>query len=123
MDDEPKLESKAIDPALVRQTVHDCLQVSSEYGFDCLDLEDDLVQEILDWYDAQVDQLQNDFQAQYPQAGAAQQRLIAVMRKIVPLKRIHVEGVGLEFRRTQVLTHWAEMIYYDCIRKLFVKLL
>lgn len=121
MDKDPKPEARSLDETLVRQTIHDCLVESAQYEFDFQDLEDDLVKTIIDWFNAHIDQLQVDFCAEFPQAGPAQRDLIQVMRGVVPIERIRIAGVGPEFRRTQVLTHWAQEIYWDCIRQLFVK--
>lgn len=108
-----------LNPVELQALVDELLNESSQYNVDCLDLKEVLVHIVIEWFVKNKDELEQNFKDFYPQTYPPKQELLNRIRHVLPLGRIHVDGVGLEFRRTQIIDHWVGEIYNKLLNKIF----
>lgn len=108
-----------IDLAEINSVVESFLRESEQYDVECLDLKEEVVRTILNWFEDKKDELKENFADLFPQIFPAKQELLDKLRLILPLDRIHVNDVGLEFRRTKIVDNWVSEIYEKILKKVF----
>lgn len=110
---------KSVNPVELAVVIEEFLQESSRYNVDCLDLKDDVIKIVLDWFEENKEELSENFKDLHPQTFPLKQKLLDSIRPVLSLDRIHVESVGLEFRRTKIVDNWVGEIYDKLLKRVF----